>query len=284
MFKRIVLAVVLLASLPIACSSTLSEAQFCDRFVQSMKSALPGVIIDKKSDTELDIDYKGNTNTVYLDNAYKNYHQSPANLDKVIQDYVKASIDAVSFSSKYDKQSIMPVVKDVTYLEEVKKAMKAKGGTIEKFSLYYEPINSTLLVMFVEDTENSMRYLDEQDFKKYGISKQHVRGIAIGNLKRKFSKLQIEQKGNVYLVLADGIYESSTILLDDLLNDYQKKVKGNLLVAVPARDTVMLFSSQDQSSIAAVKEINHKLATTGAYFITETIFIYSNGKLVPYEG
>ena len=83
----------------------------------------------------------------------------------------------------------------------------------------------------------------------------------------------------VYLFTADGTYESSLILFDDLWTDGRLDVRGEIVMAVPSRELLLVTGTGNEEGMARLKEVAEEVHREGApYRLSKSLFVYRGGK------
>ena len=77
------------------------------------------------------------------------------------------------------------------------------------------------------------------------------------------------------ILVADGTYEASMLLFDDLWNEKNFPVKGDIVVFVPSRDTVIITGSKDKDGISKAKSIVYNPEAQWSHIVAEVGFIRS---------
>lgn len=222
--------------------------------------------------------------TLYLDNAYETYKLDPEQKDAVIRQFVSAAIETFAVSGEgVDKSRIVPVVKDRDWLEETKQAL-VPGGAKEVSWLVYEDLNAELVILYAEDSPKNIGYLTSDDLEKTDIKKKDLRALACKNLRNILPKIEMQGADGIYMLTAGGVYEASLLLLDSIWSGKQIEVKGDIVVAIPTRDILLVTGSDDKDGINKVKGIvKETLEDGGPYRLTSKLFVYRDGKFVEFK-
>jgi uncharacterized protein YtpQ (UPF0354 family) len=87
------------------------------------------------------------------------------------------------------------------------------------------------------------------------------------------------------MITADGSYESSLLLLDDLWSkgDVPAKVDGDVVVAIPARDLLFFTGSRNPAGVARLHELAAKYVKQASYRLTDTLFVYRDGRFTRFD-
>jgi uncharacterized protein YtpQ (UPF0354 family) len=261
-------------------SNVISQAQFTREFAEALRQSSPGLKVEIVNGTELDITKTdGSHVSTFLSNAYDLYKQSPKSKDEIIRRYVAADLESlinVNISNTVDRTRIVPIVKDKPWLEDFKKELAARG-TKKLPDSVYEELNSDLVIVYAEDSPNSVRYLVAKDLEEAHIDRKDLRGLACTNLLRQLPKVKKEGAKNLYILNVGGDYEASLLLLDSVWSDVQKDVHGDIVVAIPTRDVLMVTGSQDSQALKEMKKLVDEAFTQGAYTLTKQLFVRRDG-------
>jgi uncharacterized protein YtpQ (UPF0354 family) len=55
------------------------------------------------------------------------------------------------------------------------------------------------------------------------------------------------------------------------------------VIAVPARDLLLVTGSQDRAGLEKVRALARKVLAEGSYTLTDQLFVWRGGKFVPFE-
>jgi uncharacterized protein YtpQ (UPF0354 family) len=242
--------------------------------------------IRNKGDLELVVDCSEKyEQTVFLDNAYREYRAAPEGLKEVLTRYARATLDSAKEAEDetIDIARVVPVIKDAAYPAEVKKHLVEAGHDVEKFDPYFERLNSELLVFYVEDSESNLRYLHRSEVSSLGLEPKALRARAVKNLQGMLPKIVQHGGPGIYMVTAGGTFEASLLLLDHLWSENEFSVKGELVVAVPSRDLLLVTGSQDADALSRVRKTVGRTVEKGGYCITAKLFVRRGGEWVVFE-
>lgn len=199
----------------------------------------------------------GETSTSYLDNAYSEYLADPAMLDAVLARFVNAAGEMLTKDTAGAIENLFPVIKGRGYLDEVREIMRNAEGvaTDTPFPLYYEPLNEDLVVLYAFDSEASIRFASSEDIESLGVSDKALQVRAVDNLLASLPDIGREGDAGLSLVVADGNYEASLLLYDELWSRDVFRVVGDIVVFVPARDVLLVTGSEDAAGLARARAL-----------------------------
>jgi len=268
-------------------NNVLSPAQFSREFAEALRQASPGLKVDIVSATELQITKtNGSHDSVFLGNAYDLYSHDPKSKDEIIQKYVAVDLESLvnaNFSEEIDRTRIVPVVKDKLWLEDFQKEVANRGGKNVPDAVS-EEINSDLIIVYAEDSPNSIRYLFNKDLEKSRIDRNELRALACENLKRMLPKIERYGTNGAYMLTVGGDYEASLLLLDSVWTGIQKDVSGDIVVAIPSRDVLLVTGSDDRDGLEKMRQTINKISAQSAYRLTKKLFVRRDGKFVEFTG
>jgi uncharacterized protein YtpQ (UPF0354 family) len=265
-------------------AEVLTPRAFTDAFAAAATAAMPSATVTVKGDLYLDTrDTGGKTTTSDLRNAYERYVGDPQHLADVIRRYVALLAETIQASNaklSLDHSRIVPVLKSQRWLDSLQTPSKGAGAAAVPEPLN-EPFNDELAIVYAEDREHSIRFLTTRD-DAGDRSKLH--NLALANLNRLLPKIEMRGGADgLWLIEAGGQYESSLLLAENIWASGQIKVDGDIIVAVPAKDALIVTGSRNRAGIRRLRGIAAELAA-GPYGLTPSLFVYRNNKFVKFEG
>jgi len=222
--------------------------------------------------------------TVFLDNSYTQYLSSPDNLKNVIGSHLVSIRTSHELLASGTGKSIFPVIKPADYLATVKKQLQQAGIGNNEVPLVYRKFNDDLYVFYVFDSTNGVRMVTKKDMVEIKVDESAIHQIALKNLAEYFEQKALQVKrldkipnAKIYTVTIDQFYEASSLLLSKYWTSQVFDVRGEIVVFVPARNTVVVTGSNDKEGM----RIATYLAETGfrelGYAISPKAYRYDNG-------
>lgn len=194
-------------------------------------------------------------------------------IDDVIY-YVDEVISAMhqEVNIKGNEKKIFPVIRSTSFATEV------KGKT-----LVYKEHTPETRVYYALDLDQSYRLIDYQLMEKDGVSEDVIEEMAKFNLR----SLPINTKkdtvsGNhYYFVNYNDGYDASRILNASFLEEMDKVCEGQMTVAVPHQDVLIIGDIINQKGYDILAQMTMQFFTNGHIPITSLPFIYEEGHLEP---
>ncbi|MEO0345837.1 MAG: DUF1444 family protein [Pseudomonadota bacterium] len=254
---RGVLLLVLFCVPGVRAAEVLDEQAFTARYAALLVSSYEGARVEVVGPLEVRVTGVGDeSSTSFLDNAYGVYLSDPAELDAVLQRFVDSIGQMVADDNTTGHiDSLFPVIKDVGYIEQVRELMRTTDGADPDapFPLYFEPLNSDLVVMYAFDSEASIRFASSEDIEALGIQGKELQIRALDNLLAYLPEIGREGDDSLSMVLADGNYEASLLLYDEIWSREVFRVAGDIVVFVPARDVLLVTGTEDEAGLARAR-------------------------------
>ena len=260
-------------------SEIVTPGEFTREFAASLRRAQPGLTVVIVRDLQLKVtSADGRDSTSFLDNAYDMYKQDPKAKGDVIQRFVTAGVETIGgVRDGVDRTRIVPVIKDRPWSEETRQALLSRGAK-EVPEHVFEDLSPDLVVLYAEDSPKTIRYLEPKDLDLAKIDRSELRALACENLKRLLPKIERHGTNGIYMLTAGGDYEASLLLLDSIGSAGQMDVQGDIVVAVPTRDLLLVTGSRNPQGIEKVKQMVKGASSGGAYRLTSKLFVYRNGR------
>jgi uncharacterized protein YtpQ (UPF0354 family) len=273
-----ILLVVILVAFRFSRPEVLSPGELTREVAGSVREVHPGVKVTVVRDLEIKLTFTdGRSSTLFLNNAYDTYKQNPKDREGVIHRYVMASLQAFrDVEAPLDASRIVPIVKDRAWLSEMRQA-GSKGGSQKAPDFVFESLNLDLVVVYAVDSPQNIAYLTSEDLAKARIERGALRKLACENLTRLLPKIDRHGTDGLFMLTAGGNYEASLLLLEPAWRDLQKQVRGDLVVAIPARDLFLATGSQDAEGVAKLKKMVADTFKEGSYRLTPKLFVYRGG-------
>ena len=260
------------------CAEMLTPPAFTQEFARALARTRPSSNVSVAGDLKLTIkETDGLVRNIQLNNAYNEYKLDPQRFDDLVATFSAIFSQSGSKEAGLDRSRIIPVIKDRQWLDELHNTLKAKGFAQQHLA---DRFNDELVIVYAQDDPNRMRYLTTQE--DFGLSREELRSLAVANLKRVLPKIEMGRVGDVALMSAGGNYEASLLLIDDIWSSGQIQVNGDIVVAIPTRDTLLVTGSRSRSGLKLVRELSAKFKAQGPYELTDTLFRYRDGRFTKF--
>ncbi|MFC4104218.1 DUF1444 domain-containing protein [Paenibacillus xanthanilyticus] len=183
-----------------------------------------------------------------------------------------------------------PVYKALPYLKPIaiEEAEDEQGYALSPEDDIVElPWNEGFIVTFLCDDEGMdvYRYVQNRDLRELGLTPEQLLAQSLDHLydRTESHELQLQelQDAAYTMLLMDGSFEASLLLLDDLwdgtLNDY---APSGYAVAFPARDVLMFSDIRSEEGIAQMRAVIERIWVNGDHLLSKAIWTRNAGKWV----
>lgn len=217
--------------------------------------------------------YKGMT--IKLPNVIGKYNQRGDIAIDELEDHVLEALRIMNeeHALKGMEKYIYPVIRSTSFPTETKSGIKivTKDHTAET------------RVYYALDLGKSYRLIDEQMLEEEGWTIERLNQVAIFNIRSLPYDYKVDHvAGNdFYFVASQDGYDASRILNEVFLEEMKEKSKGELAVAVPHQDVLILADIQNDTGYDILAEMTMKFFADGRIPITSLSFIYEDHVLEP---
>ncbi|OFS80112.1 hypothetical protein HMPREF3154_05700 [Staphylococcus sp. HMSC06C11] len=245
-----------------------------------LKARLNHLDVDFKFDREEETlriyrtdNYKGVT--IKLDAIVAKYEEQK---DKIIDEivyYVEEAIAQMGDHSleKMEDLKIMPVVRATSFDKKTK----------EGHSFIYSEHTAETNIYYALDLGKSYRLIDESMLKTLNMTEQQIKEMSLFNVRKLKNKYSTDEvKGNIfYFINSNDGYDASRILNTSFLNEVQEQCEGEMLVAVPHQDVLIIADIRNKTGYDVMAHLTMEFFTKGLVPITSLSFGYDKGHLEP---
>jgi uncharacterized protein YtpQ (UPF0354 family) len=214
---------------------------------------------------------------ILTDNAYKEYEANPNSIGAILNKYVSVGNKLLNAGTVINVNRIVPIIKPREYLEETRMEAE-KMGVTKEIDGVYEKYNDQLIIVYAEDTDSDIRYLTQDDLKSLSLNFSSIKELAIKNLDELLTSIKRKDGGGSYMLVAGGNYEASIILLTNFLTKENFSVDGDIVVAIPNRDMLLITGSDNKAGISRIKELATNTYKSGNYRLSNYLYKW-NGNI-----
>lgn len=225
----------------------------------------------------------GQVVTADLVNAFLEYRLEPREIETVIRRHVGAIASAASPARRLvDRSRIVPVGKSRRWVADYAALVKAQGFRDEAVPVH-EALNSELVVVYAEDRDKTYMFLLAEDLTRLGIADDELPLLARNNLAQIAPPPELITGPYAYGIRVDGNYEASLILYPGWWEARPIAVDGDYVVAVPARDMLLITGSNNQAGIDQLRALARQTVQKMSHTIVDTLFVFRNGSFERFE-
>ncbi|WP_066195064.1 DUF1444 domain-containing protein [Gracilibacillus timonensis] len=168
---------------------------------------------------------------------------------------------------------IYPVMRATSFPKETKSGIP----------LVYTEHTAETNIYYALDLGTTYQLIDQQMLEEQGWSKERLKEISIFNIRSlpTSTKKDTVAGNDFYFIATQDGYDASRILNEAFLEEMSANTIGELVVAVPHQDVLLLADIQNEAGYDMVAQITMKFFAEGRVPITSLPFIYENKHLEP---
>ena len=187
-----------------------------------------------------------------------------------VEEALRAMATPVTLSG--NEKRIFPVIRSTSF----------PTAANEK-ELLWEEHTAETRIYYAIDRGTTFSLVTKEMIEKEEMSLVKIREIAMFNVRSlKTDAKRDEVAGNTfYFINSNDGYDASKILNEQLLKHYENNAEGELAVAVPHQDVLIIADIKNEAGYDVLGQMVFQFFTNGRTPITALPFIYEKGNLEP---
>jgi hypothetical protein len=229
-----------------------SRTDFAEMIIQALHKAG----IEQVDPSETDFSLKlADGGTIFLGNVYANFCSAPRKVrQSIVSEFVAAAsipgLPSIPSDFAAVKPSLMPVMREAAYFSMVRLMHRKNGMDDPDPEVVLKNLAGGLLVGLAHDTERNITSIGRSSFEEWGVTVDEAFKAAKENLWEKTDPNRLVGQGGVYRGEWADAYDSSRILLTELI--YRLSVDGDPVAFVPNRDLLWVTGTNNTAGLAAI--------------------------------
>lgn len=219
-----------------------------------------------------------------LHNFYNAYASHPSQLEAVAGTLLRSlrNYDSARAISSFDqlRERVYPMLKPIALL------VRVREGKLPM--IVYRPFLADLMITYVIEEPSSLAYINEQHLERWGLAEHELHEQAMANLRRRTAERgeqTITGEGAQRLIIfnAQDGFDATRLLLPDQIEGYRRQLPGSMVIGIPNRDFLIIFSDADRTILTAVAHQIQREAAEKAHGLTDQLFTITGGQVREYE-
>lgn len=241
---------------------------FTEGVAERLRQAVPGAVVRVTTRLSLAVDGVAGVQQVFLDNVYRfaSNTADPDERESIIGAWL-ASVTGAAASDGASPDDIVPVLKSPDWFAALP---GREDGSRPDHRV--EALNDHLAIVYAVDTPHNVSYVEAAWFDGRGVLLEGLRRRAVDNLRAKLPGIGVQRGGGLNLVLAGGYFEASVLLFDDFWEREAPRLRGEAVVAVPARDVLIFCDGGDARAVEDLRRHAHDIHADAAYALSPHLF------------
>ncbi|MDR1076056.1 MAG: hypothetical protein LBL59_07110 [Xanthomonadaceae bacterium] len=273
-------------------AATMDLEEFATAFSEKIQARHPG--IDPRLEIGRDpalsrivwTHSNGMTMSRFLGNAYQAYLRQPDRFGQIADAQLASMTDVIAAADRTPEQRrafILPIIRTHAWAGTSRRQLQAIGhdpGESEPFIIH--PLAGDLIVTYIEDRPDSMHFLAPSDLDELAIEESGLHALALDNLSRWLPQLRIVGGGGRFGARLDHDYDASMVLL---LEHWRGRIDviGDPVVAIPARDELLLCGGSDGEAVRSLAALANSIVEQSPYHLSRQLFVWRDGALHPLD-
>jgi uncharacterized protein YtpQ (UPF0354 family) len=205
----------------------------------------------------------GKSGSIFLQNLWKQCERCPEERADIVDRYVRIFVSRIEGRAKLSTKNVTVVVRDTEYCNFLAK---------EKQAVVTDHLLGDLLIVLTVDLLESITVLTVEQFASLGLDKKELIKLGTENVDQILGRMEFSPYGECFSLECESIdYASSALLLDYVWDQAAGLIEGDLIVALPARDTVLFTGSANAKGLQEIREAANYVVKNGHHVITETL-------------
>ena len=256
-----------------------NQADFAQAVIRALKKA--GVENVEPIEGEFALKMGDGKNTIFLSNIYANYCSAPrSKRPSVVAEFVTGAISLPTLPELPSdfaavKPALMPAIRDAAYFNIVRLMQQKSGKNDPGLEMMTKPLVGGLVIGLAYDTEHNITSVNQESFAKWGVSADEAFKAARENLWERTDPAKFAGGGGVYWSTSGDSYDSSRILLTELI--YRLSVDGDPVAFVPNRNELWVTGSNNSAGLAAMLKDGKESHFKKGHPLSPDLFVLADG-------
>jgi len=184
-------------------------------------------------------------------------------------------------ASKAASGALAPRVNSSTIFPVIWSGLPPESGR-SKIVPTFEPLTTDIYILYFGvyfgERDGDGVYLTEDDCKLLNLDLPALHKLAVGNLANLALRIIPREPEPPFTITAGGKYAASLLLDDKLWDKQASAVRGELIAAVPSRNTLIFTGSASPGGVEALRRKVQQVYGSSRDVISTTLLVRRNGK------
>ncbi|WP_085994404.1 DUF1444 domain-containing protein [Oceanobacillus senegalensis] len=213
--------------------------------------------------------------TISLPSVIAKYNERGEMAIEELEDHITEALRIMNEDHQLSgkEKNIYPVIRSTSFPTETKKGKK----------LITKEHTAETRIFYALDLGKSYQLIDEGLLEREGWDSGRLDEIASFNVRSLSTepKKDTVAKNDFYFIATQDGYDASRILNDAFLEEMSANAKGELALAVPHQDVLIIADIQNKTGYDILAQMTMKFFAEGRIPITSLPLIYEDKKLEP---
>ena len=239
--------------------------------VKLLQLRLPDKRIEFASEMEIKlIDASGMSSSMFLPNIWAECEKSPDERSEIVDRYVRVLAPVEEEEEVITRDMVVAIIREIEYREYIR---------AEDRELVTKHLIGDLWVVYAIDLPHSMTVISRKQIASLSLAGEDMLSIGVRNIERLLGQISMDPYGECYVFSCENIvYASSLLLLEYVWDRAAELVQCDVVVAVPARDTILFTGTTNTKGIEELRTEAAYVVKNGNHVLTETLLVRRDGK------
>ncbi|WP_112181668.1 DUF1444 domain-containing protein [Paraliobacillus zengyii] len=213
--------------------------------------------------------------SITVPNVIAKYEQSGENAIDELVYHVEESLKMMHVKQELEgkEKQIYPVIRSTSFPKKTKAGVK----------MVYSDHTAETRIYYALDLGHTYQLIDQKMLDTEGWTLERLKEISMFNVRSLSTETKVDQVAgnNFYFIATRDGYDASRILNEAFLEEMRLNAVGELAVAVPHQDVLILVDVQNEMGYDILAQMTMQYFAEGRVPITSLSFIYENKHLEP---
>jgi uncharacterized protein YtpQ (UPF0354 family) len=201
--------------------------------------------------------------SIFLHNLWNECERSPEERAEIVDRYVRILAPLGQNRMEASPKNVVALVRDDEFRNFVPE---------EERDFVTNHFFGDLWVILAVDLPESIQTLSAKHAASLGLEKRELIRLGIENVERMLGQMEFSPYGECFTLSCESIsYASTALLLDYVWDQAASLIEGDLIVAIPARDTVLFTGSANAKGLKEIREESNYIVSTGHHVVSSTL-------------
>lgn len=253
-----------------------SQREFAGRVIRAFEES--GLRSLEYREEEFALKIAGRDATIFLHNSYANFCSVPSRerqsvVAKLVAGFT--SVPGIPNDFATAKLGLMPVVRDAAYYGLTELLYRKNATRDPDLEVQSKPFVSGLVVGLAYDAEHSITSVNRKRLDEWGVALNEAFAVAKDNLWEKTDPKHLVGQGGVYWGQWGDSYDSSRILLTELI--YRLSVDGDPVALVPNRDALLVTGTNNLAGLSTILKAGAESHFNQGHPISPDLYVLVDG-------
>lgn len=261
----------------------LSSDGFTALFTAAFREAAPESSITSSKPLSLTVKHHDEEAHVALDNAYQLYQTDPDSLNSIVGSFLASMLDLDG--GEMNPDLILPAIKPSDWVDAIREQINpsSHGDNADSRGPVFDPWLEGMVVAYAENSANNVFFITGEALEESTFSLDELRSRALDNLRNmvqgNITREKRFQGGPIQrMTSADPVWDASLLLLDELWDAETLGITKEIVVALPARDLLLVADSGKPEQIDMLRQGAANAFDMTPYSITRRLLVRRQNK------